>query len=104
MAGKYSEGPGADEGGDLGVFKTAQLDPELRKILETIPAGGVSDLIIRPQGIQIIRLIAKERGKLKRLDEVRDAIYGLLYREEVNKRYENWIEELRERSYTKIIF
>lgn len=104
LAGKYSDGPGVDEGGDLGVFKITQLDPELRKMLESIPVGGVSELIIRPQGIQIIKLIGKESGKLKGLEEVRDAIYGLLYREEVNKRYAEWIEELRDRSYTKIIF
>lgn len=101
---QYSDGPGADEGGDLGEFKTVQLEPELRKILEPIPEGGASDLIIRPQGVQIIKLLKKTKGEMKSLDQVRDAIYGRLYQEEVDKRYSAWIKELRERSYTKIVF
>ena len=69
MARKYSEGPGADEGGDLGEFTMAQLEPELRKILEQMSEGGFSDLIIRPNGIQIIHLIKKQEGKVKTLAE-----------------------------------
>ncbi len=104
LARKYSEGPGADEGGDLGTFKTTQLEPELRKIFEAMPEGGVTDLIKRPNGIQIIKLIKKEKGKAKSLEEARDAIYGVLYNEEVNRMYMSWIKRLRESSYTKIIF
>jgi peptidyl-prolyl cis-trans isomerase SurA len=101
---KYSDGPGADEGGDLGVFKSSQLEPELGRIMKTIPEGGFSDPIIRPQGIQIIKLIRREEGKVKTLEQVRDAVYGILYQDEVNKRYLTWIKELRESSYTKIVF
>jgi hypothetical protein len=35
---------------------------------------------------------------------VKNAIYGILYQEEVNKRYSSWIKKLREKAYTKIIF
>jgi peptidyl-prolyl cis-trans isomerase SurA len=104
LAKKFSEGPGADEGGDLGVFDTAQLEPELRKILEGMKVGGYSDLIVRPNGIQIIKLIKREGGKRKPLEEVREAVYSILYQGEVNERYMSWIRQLRERSYTKITF
>jgi len=104
LARKHSEGPGADEGGDLGTFKATQLEPELREIFEAMPEGGVTDLIKRPNGIQIIKLIKKEKGKVKSLEEARDAIYAVLFNEEVNRRYMSWIKGLRESSYTKIIF
>ena len=104
LAKKFSEGPGAAEGGDLGVFKTEQLEPELRKILEALSEGGFSELMVRPNGIQIIMLIKKEKAEVKPFEEVRNAILGILFREEVDKRYKPWIKELRERSYTKIIF
>jgi peptidyl-prolyl cis-trans isomerase SurA len=104
LARMYSQGPGAQEGGDLGVFKTVHLEPEVRKILEDMPEGGFSDLIIRPEGIQIIKLIEKEKGQTKTFKEARDAIYGVLYREEINKRYMSWIKKQREGCYTKIIF
>ena len=104
LASEYSQGPGADEGGYLGVFKINELDPQLKEILEVIPEGGFSDLIIRPNGIQIIMVVRKEGGKVKAYEDVKDAIYGILYQEEIDKRYRAWIKELRERSYTKIIF
>jgi peptidyl-prolyl cis-trans isomerase SurA len=104
LARRFSQGPGADEGGDLGVFRWDQLDSEAQKILEAVPEGGFSDLIFRDNGIQIIKLLQRQGGKRRPLEEVKDAIYDVLYREEVNKRYETWLKGLRESSYTKIIF
>jgi peptidyl-prolyl cis-trans isomerase SurA len=104
LARQYSQGPGAEDGGYLGAFKIDDLDPGLKKILEVIPEGGFSDLIIRPNGIQIIMVVRKEGGKVKSYEDVKEAIYGFLYQEEINKRYMAWIKELREHSYTKIIF
>ena len=104
LARQFSKGPGAEEGGDLGTFKTEQLEPELRKICESLPEGHFSDLIIRPNGIQIVKLISKQGGRVKSLEESRNAIHSILYKNEVNNRYLSWIKELRESSYTKIIF
>lgn len=104
LAKKYSQGPGAADGGDMGQFKISQLDPELRKIVEHLSIGDVSDLIPRGGGVQIIKLLGRELEQTKSFDEVRDAIFDILYKEEINKRYGSWIKELRENSYTKIIF
>ncbi len=104
LARKFSQGPGADEGGDLGVFRWDQLDSEAKRILEGVPAGGFSDLIFRDNGVQIIKIVERQGGEKRPLEEVKEAIYDVLYREEVNKRYESWLKGLRESSYTKIIF
>ncbi|MBN1105041.1 MAG: SurA N-terminal domain-containing protein [Deltaproteobacteria bacterium] len=104
LAKKYSDGPGADEGGDLGTFKTTQLEPELRSVVQGLTVGGTSDLIMRPNGIQIIKLLSREGGEGRSFEEVRASIYSKLYAEEVNERYSSWIRQLREKSYTKITF
>jgi len=101
---KFSQGPGADEGGDLGRFKVDQLDPELKKAVAGIEEGGVTDLIIKPNGIQILKLIKRQKAEAHPLEEVREDIYTTLYQQEVNRRYEAWIQELRKETYTKIIF
>ena len=101
---KFSQGPGADEGGNLGTFKTDQLDPELRKALGGIEEGQVTDLVIKESGIQIIKLVKRERAQARPLEEVRETIQATLYQQEVNKRYVTWIKELRKETYTKIIF
>jgi peptidyl-prolyl cis-trans isomerase SurA len=104
LAKRFSEGPGADEGGDLGSFQWDQLDAEAKRLLEGIPEGGFTDLILRPNGVQIIKVVEKQEGKKRPLEEVRGSIYDILYRQEVDNRYNEWIKGLRESSYTKIIF
>jgi peptidyl-prolyl cis-trans isomerase SurA len=104
MARKLSQGPGAEEGGDLGLFKTSQLDPDLIKVVKNMSSGDISRPIMRPAGIQIVKLVEKQYGRVEPFETVRDAIFGILYQEEINKRYFSWIKELRKKAYTKIIF
>lgn len=104
LAREFSQGPAAKEGGDLGYFKTSQLDPDVIKIVNDMSPGDVSDLITTPSGIKIIKLLEKQQKGLKTLEEAHDAIYGDLYLEEVNKQYAIWIKELRKNAYTKITF
>jgi len=104
LAREFSSGPGAGEGGDLGFFRTKELDPLLLEAIKGLSRGSVSEPIITPSGIRIVKLLEKQEGRIKPLEEVKDAIYGLLYREEVNRRYSSWIKELKEKAYTKIIF
>ena len=104
LARMYSQGPAAKEGGDLGYFKNSQLDEDVTKIVNELSPGEVSGLITTPSGIKIIKLLEKQKQGIKSLEEARDAIYGDLYLEEVNKRYTSWIKELRKDAYTKITF
>ncbi len=104
LAKEFSQGPGANEGGDLGAFKADQLEPELRKAVAGIEAGKFTGLIVRANGIQIIKLIKRQKAQARPLEEVKDAIHAKLYQEEVNRRYMAWIKELRKETFTKIIF
>ena len=104
LAKEFSQGPGAQEGGGLGFFKVSQLDPELAGMVKGMSNGDVTGPIVRPSGIQIVKLVEKEGGEIKTFEEVRDAIYRLLYRKELEIRYKAWIKELRKKAYTKIIF
>lgn len=103
LARTLSQGPGASNGGDLGFFNVSQLDNELQEVVTEIPEGGISEPIPRSGGLQIIKITQKEKGGMRNLQEVRDAIFNRLYKEEVNRRYVEWLGELRKKAYTKII-
>jgi peptidyl-prolyl cis-trans isomerase SurA len=103
LAKKFSEGPGAADGGDLGTFDAGQLDPEFKKIIDTLPEGSVSGLIHSSKGIQILKVIQKQAGKIKPFEEVKETIYSELYRQEINRRYDSWIKGLRDSSYMRIL-
>ena len=103
LARELSMGPGADEGGDLGQFKVGQLAPELGRVVERLSVGDISEPIIGDGNVHIIKLLERKEGRTKDLEEVREAIYSVLYKEEVDNRYHSWLEELRNKSYTKIM-
>jgi peptidyl-prolyl cis-trans isomerase SurA len=104
LAKEFSQGPGADEGGELGAINTSQINQDMLDIIDKLPEGGISDLIKKDNSIQIIKLIKREGGKITPLEEVKDSIYEKLYSQEINNRFTSWLEELRESSFTKVVF
>ena len=104
LAKEYSQGPGAEDGGDLGFINTSNLDPQLKKLIDVMEVGRISKPIFMPSGVQIIKLIEKYDKGLKSLEEVKGYIHDTLYREELNKRFATWIQELRKTAFIKVIF
>ena len=103
MAATYSEGPGATQRGDLGLFTVEHLEAGLKSVVEALPEGGISDPLVRPNGIQIIKVVKKQTGKIRSLEEMKEAIYRILYQEEVDRRYQTWLKELRDSAYTRVM-
>lgn len=99
---KYSEGPGAQDGGELKDLKISQLDPRVTEILENMKEGEVSTPIKNGNSVQIIKLLKKMEAKTVPFENAKDEIFDILYKEEVNKRYASWLEDLRKNTYTKI--
>lgn len=104
LARKFSSGPGAREGGDLGEFEMSELNPQLAEIIADLPAGAVSDPVVLPNGVQIIKVVAKEKGGIKPFEQVRGTIHRTIFKQELDKKYSAWLKKLRENAYTKIIF
>jgi peptidyl-prolyl cis-trans isomerase SurA len=104
LALKFSKGPGAEDGGDIGFIQTSQLDPTLKRILDNMEVGDMSQPIVTTAGVQIIKLLEREKKGVKSLEEVKAQIYDILYSEEINKRFTAWIKDLRDSAYIKVIF
>jgi peptidyl-prolyl cis-trans isomerase SurA len=104
LAKEFSKGPGADEGGDLGVFKISELNEEMAATVKDLSSGEVGNPIIGPNGIQIIKVVEKDKGGEKSFDQVKNSISSIIYREKLDQAYSAWIKDLREKAYVKIIF
>ena len=104
LAKAFSNGPGANEGGDLGVFKISELNQEMAATVKDLSSGEVGNPIIGPNGIQIIKVVEKDKGGEKSFDQVKNAISATLYRKKLDQAYSAWIKDLREKAYVKIIF
>lgn len=104
LARRYSDGPGAKDGGDMGIFKISELNQEMAGAVHKLSTGEVGAPIVTPGGIQIIKVVEKDQGGEKSFEQVKNAIRSTLYRQALNEKYAEWIKELREKAYTKIIF
>ncbi len=104
LAKNYSQGPGAEAGGDLGYFARGELEPVLEAAVENLKAGEVSPDIETTRGIHIIRVTEVDRTPTQPLDDIREEIRSVLYSREVDFRYREWLSALRERSYIKIVY
>ena len=79
LAKKYSEDPGSkDQGGELPLFPTANLDPEYAKAAMALNPGQTSGLVKSKFGYHVIQTEQKQAAGEKPLSEVKDSIVQLL--------------------------
>jgi peptidyl-prolyl cis-trans isomerase SurA len=75
LAQNYSEDPNsAPNGGDMGFVRESDLDranPELRKMVVSLPPGGVSPAIPTPEGFRILKVITREPAGQRELNDPR---------------------------------
>jgi peptidyl-prolyl cis-trans isomerase SurA len=102
MAKRYSRGPGAETGGDLGFFNEGELDPVLEQAIETLKGGEISQVIRSGNGLHIIRVAEVQAVADRPMEEVRENIRRRLLQQEVNRKYSEWLKGLRDRSFVKI--
>jgi parvulin-like peptidyl-prolyl isomerase len=62
----------------------------------------ISNVIESSIGFHIIRVIDKRGGGLKSLESVREEIKEKIEDEKMDKKYEEWIGELRKKSHIEI--
>lgn len=103
LAAEYSDGPAKENKGDLGSFKKGELDPTLEKAVQALEPGGVSPWLQLRKGWYLLKLISKKASRLKSFEEVRSAIEEKLFQQKREKKSQEFIEDLKKRSYIKIL-
>jgi peptidyl-prolyl cis-trans isomerase SurA len=75
LAQNYSEDPSsAPSGGDMGYVKESDLDkanPDLRKMVFSLPNNGMSPIIKTGEGYRILKVISKEPAGQRELNDPR---------------------------------
>jgi peptidyl-prolyl cis-trans isomerase SurA len=95
MAKKYSEDVSASTGGEIGLLKKGHLVPEFEKAALSLKSGEVSDVVESRYGFHIIKVDSVIPGKTRPIREVKGEIEKALQFENKQKKYENWMRELK---------
>lgn len=99
LAQEYSEGAGAAEGGDIGWINRGSLLKEIEEIaFNKLSMGEISQPLRTSLGIHLVKLEAREAGRLLPLTEVQGKIREELYAKALDERFQKWLKgDLRKR-------
>ena len=104
LARQYSEGPGADKGGELGTFSRGEMEGDLEEVLLRLKPGEISEPVRSGGGFHLLRVDERIASGHKPLDEVKEDIREALYNEALEKRFQQWLSrDLRERHHVEVL-
>jgi len=99
---KYSQGPAATQGGDVGYVGKGTIIPEVEKVAFNLSLGQISEVIESSVGFHIIQVVDKKGAGLKPIAAVREEIKAKLEDEKLEKKYEEWIASIRTKSHIEV--
>ncbi|MCK5237171.1 MAG: SurA N-terminal domain-containing protein [Deltaproteobacteria bacterium] len=102
LAGDYSDGPKAEEGGRLGLITITDLDPKLQKALSALKIGETSKAIRLSNSTAYVKLIDKSAPGPMPLEEAKPRIMNAIYSQTMNSLYDDWLYKASKNSYIEI--
>lgn len=87
---------------DPGYFKKGELMAALDETAFSLNIGELSNVITTTKGYVIIRVLERTEDKSKTLDEVREEITNSLFQKKMEKKFQEWMEELHGKAYIEI--
>jgi len=102
LARKESNGPTAEQGGDLGYFKRKDLAKELEDKSFVLKAGEYTEPIRTRQGFIILRVADHIQAGTPPLDSIREQVQEQLYSQKVQPALREFLTKLREEAYIDI--
>jgi len=103
LAGEYTEDATKEKQGDMGRYKEGQLSESLEQAVEKLKEGEVAPWLKVINGWYLLRVDEKKERRLKTFEESRDELQQKLFDEKRQKKTEEFLRNLREKSYIKIL-
>jgi peptidyl-prolyl cis-trans isomerase SurA len=102
LASKYSDGPTAKEGGDLGFFPKGKMVKEIEEVAFSLRRGQVSDIIKTKYGLVIIKVEEKHEAGIQKMEVVMNEIRDRLFGEKAQPAIQAYLVKLRQKSYIQV--
>jgi peptidyl-prolyl cis-trans isomerase SurA len=95
VAADVSESPSKANAGLIGPLSVTDISPDLRKLIESIKPGDVSELIRTPRGYQILKLETISAAQTMTLDQAREQIGERVFTDKRRAEFQKYVEKLR---------
>jgi len=101
LAAQYSQGPAAT-GGDIGFIEKGLMLPAVESVAFILKKDEISKVVESPVGFHIIKAIDKRGAGIKPIESAREEIKAKIEEDKMDKKYDEWIKELRSKSLIEI--
>jgi peptidyl-prolyl cis-trans isomerase SurA len=99
VAKKYSDGSGAEQGGDLGMMKEATLAPDIAAVVGKLDVNEFSNSIQTKFGYLILKVVERYSPGIPKFEEVEQRVDETLYNQKMEPRLREYLTQLRKESY-----
>ncbi len=99
----FSDPPLNETKGELGTFKKGELESSLQQMVDDLKPGEVSPWTKARNGWYILKLEERKESRLKDFEEVRREIEEKIFMEKRQKKLAEFIKNIREKSYIKVL-
>jgi peptidyl-prolyl cis-trans isomerase SurA len=102
LATKYSDGPTAPEGGDLGFFPRGRMLKEIEEAAFKLRRGQVSDIIKTKYGYVIIKVEEKHEAGIQKMEVVMNDIRDQIFATKAQPAVQEYLIKLRKQSFIEV--
>jgi peptidyl-prolyl cis-trans isomerase SurA len=100
---QFSMASNAKDGGDLGVFDIDTVSDAIRDAVMPLDKGEYSGPVPTGQGFQILYVEDVQEIGGKSLEQARGDIQEILFLEQAEEKFSQWIESLKDNAHIKIM-
>ena len=101
LAEKYSGGPEAQQGGDLGFFGRGDM-PEEFEVVFSLRAGQISTIVQSPYGYHIFQVVARREQAQLGFIEAREKIRERIWKEQEEEAFHDWLAGVKEKARIRV--
>lgn len=95
VAAAVSDSPSKANGGQIGPLSVTDISPDLRKTIEGMKPGDVTELIRAARGYQILQLVSRTETHTLPFDQAREQISERVFTDKRRAEYMKYLERLR---------
>nr|WP_308870983.1 peptidyl-prolyl cis-trans isomerase [Orenia metallireducens] len=96
LAKEYSEGPSAENGGDLGYFSKGQMVPAFEQAAFNLQVDEISEPVKTKFGYHIIKVEDKQEAEIVSLADAKEKIKNLLTQQAQQAKWNSFVKGLKE--------
>ncbi|HLI30412.1 MAG TPA: peptidylprolyl isomerase [Terriglobia bacterium] len=96
---KYSDGPNAKTGGDVGFFPNGSVMPQIANAIKNLDPGDTSKIISTQYGYLIVKVMLQRSAGAPRFSEVEQQVDNILYEKRMEPALRQYLTTLRKESY-----